>query len=457
MADPDAIRRVPALAAPLRGPSRGVTGEGVFPWTVIGVLLMAFTMSFYLWKWLIDGAPVGATLIVIPLLLIFTAPALARAARTEKEFDLAGLMLVGLGLRYALAYYRMTHAFDAVVYHQWGVKLAAEYRGLNFGADPGQQIPGTGGMRVVSGFVHVVVNDDYFASYLLMGWLAFWGCYFIYRAAVTTVPDLKRYRYARLIFLWPSLAYWLTSLGKDSWMVFTVGLASLGAARVFRRQAGGFVLLFGGLFLGSFVRPHLCLVALLAFIVALTFGRLQNSQHRVTPGSVAKVAALVLLLAFATVLIARTQDLLNTGDFSSGLDKVALQTSEGASAFNPPDPLNPIGYPQALITVLFRPLPIEAHGMEQLVTAAEGVFLIVLSIASFKGILSILRRVRTQPFVTYCAAYVLIWAAVFGIISNFGILERQRSTMLPLYFVLLCLPALERVRTTNEWGVRARS
>jgi hypothetical protein len=146
---------------------------------------------------------------------------------------------------------------------------------------------------------------------------------------ITTVPDLKRYRYARLIFLWPSLAYWFTSLGKDSWMVFTVGLASLGAARVFRRSTGGYILLLGGLFLGSFVRPHLCLVALLAFIVALTFGRLQNSQNRLTPGSVAKVGALIVLLAFATVLIACPQ-LLKTDDFSSGLSKVGEQTAEGA-------------------------------------------------------------------------------------------------------------------------------
>jgi len=457
MPEPGVIRRVPALTPPPRGPGGPLRTEGRFPWLVIGVLLMSFTVSFYLWKWLVDGAPVGASLILIPLIVIFTAPVMVRAARGESEFDIAGLMLVGLGIRFALAYYRMTHAADAVVYHQWGVRLAAEYRTLNFGADPQSTVPGTGGMRIVSGFVHVVVNDNYFASYLVMGWLAFWGCYFVYRAAVITVPDLKRYRYARLIFLWPSLGYWLTSLGKDSWMMFTVGLASLGAARVFRRQNGGYVLLLGGLFLGSFVRPHLCLVALLAFVIALAFGRLQNPQRRVTPGSIAKVVALVVLLGFAAVLVARTQTLLRTNDLGSGLSNVAKSTSAGASAFKVPDPLSPRGYPQAVITVLFRPFATEAHGVEQLVTAAEGVFLIVLSIASFKGIASILRRIRTQPYVTYCAVYVLIWAAVFGIISNFGILERQRSTMLPFYFTLLCLPALKRVRPHHERSVRAQT
>ena len=457
MPEPGATRRVPTLAPPLTKADRSDSGEGRFPWTVIGVLLMAFVMSFYLWKWLIDGRPVAAALIVMPLLLIFTAPVLVRAMRTERQFDLAGLMLVGLAVRYAFAYYRMEHAEDAGIYHLWGVKLAESYRVLDFGADPVAEIPGTGGMRVIAGLLQVVVNDDYFASFLVMGWLGFWGCYFLYRAAVITVPDLKRYRYARLIFLWPSLAFWLTSIGKDSWMVFTIGLASLGAARVFQRQTGGFLMLIGGLFLGSFVRPHLCLVALLAFVVALTLGRLQNSQDSMTPGSVAKFAALILLLLFATVLVARTQSLLNTGDFSSGLDKAAEQTAEGGSAFSPPDPLSPIGYPQALITVLFRPFPFEAHGMQQLITAAEGAFLIGLTIVSFKGVMSIFRRIRTQPYVTYCAAYVLIWAAIFGVIANFGILERQRSTMLPFFFVVLCLPALSRDRTTQDWGVRTRA
>jgi hypothetical protein len=455
MATPDPIR-TRSLASPLASDGHFDAARGQFPWTVVGVMMMAFTMAFYAWKWMVDGEPFGAALILIPLIILFTAPTLVRAARSEKTFDLAGLMLVGLAIRFAMACYRYFHAYDAVVYHIHGIRLSAAYRALDFGADPQAQVPGTGGMRVIAGIVHILVNDDYFASYLVMGWLAFWGCWFVYKAAVLAIPDLKRYRYAQLIFLWPSLAYWLTSLGKDSWMMFTIGIASYGAARVFRRETGGYTLLLIGLFLGSFVRPHLCLVALLAFVVALTFGRIRNSQQRLTPGSVAKVAALVILLGFATVLVTRTEKFLGTGDFSAAVSSAQENSQTGASAFSAPDPLSLFGYPEALVTVLFRPLPIEAHGFEQLVTAAEGVFLIVLAIANYKGLASILRRIRTQPYVTYCATYILIWAAVFGIISNFGILERQRSTMLPFFFVALCLPPLTRTDSSREWGMRGR-
>jgi hypothetical protein len=437
------VRRVPRVTPP----PTTAPDQGHFPWTVIGVMLLALVVCLYMWRWLINGQPYSAALILIPLLVLFTAPTMLRAARSESDFDIAGLILVGLGLRFGLAYYRFIHAADAQIYHNFGVYLAREYRHFNFGADSGSQVPGTGGLRIVSGVVHVFVNDDFFASFLVMAWLGFWGCWFLYRAAVITVPDLKRYRYARLLFLWPSLAFWPSSIGKDSWMLFTIGLASLGAAKVFQRHTGGYTILFGGLFLGSFVRPHLALVAVVAFGVALLIGRRSNVTDRLTPSSIGKLAALVVLLAVGSILITQTEKLLDVNDLNSTTIESSFndfrdQTAEGESTFNAPDPLSPTGFPQAVVTVLFRPFPTEAHGLEQLVTATEGLFLVALTLTSLRGILSIFRRLRSQPYVTYAAIYVLLWAMVFGIISNFGILTRQRSQMLPFFFLLISLPAL---------------
>lgn len=458
MSEPSGVRGVPRMTAPPARTKEPDRPPG-FPWTVVGALLLAFTLCRYAWLWVIDGQPVGAAFLIMPVLIMGTVPTMVRARRTERDFDLAGLLLVGLGLRFTFAHYRMTHAFDAVVYHKFGVLLADAYRNLDFSADPQQNVPGTGGLRIISGLVHVLVNDDYFASFLVMAWLGFWGCWFLYRAGVIAVPDLKRSRFALLMFCWPSLAFWPSSLGKDAWMLFTIGLASYGAARVFRRMTGGYTLLFGGMFLGSFVRPHLMLIAMLAFGVALVIGRRENLQSRLTPASVAKLAALVLVVAFATVLLSRTRDLVGNDDFSvssvqSTLSEVGGNTEEGSSVFDAPDPLSPTGYPVALVTVLFRPFPTEASGLEQIVTAAEGVFLVVLSIMSYKGLLSVLRRIRSQPYVTYAALYVLLWAAVFGIISNFGILTRQRSQMLPFYFLLVCLPGLAPSRRDDDRRAR---
>ena len=55
--------------------------------------------------------------------------------------------------------------------------------------------------------------------------MAFAGCWLFYRAFQIAVPDGDHYRYAKLIFLWPSLLYWPSSIGKDSWMLLTIAIA----------------------------------------------------------------------------------------------------------------------------------------------------------------------------------------------------------------------------------------
>src|SRR5262245_35770769 len=132
MPESESARRASNVATPLSRSGRITDTQGHFPWTVVGVLLMAFTMAWYGWLWMVDGKAVGAALILIPLIALFTAPTMVRAARSERSFDLAGLMLVGLAMRFAFAYYRSTHAADAVSYHFYGTRLAASYRALNF-------------------------------------------------------------------------------------------------------------------------------------------------------------------------------------------------------------------------------------------------------------------------------------------------------------------------------------
>lgn len=428
-----------------------------FSWTALGVFAGVGLLAFYVWLWLIQGEPVGGAILLGPILIVFTIPIFLKANRMAPGFDLGGLLLFGLVLRFALVYQRFAHAVDGIEYHVEGVRLAQAYRQLDFSAPTGKEIPGTGAMRAVSGVVHVLVNDDSFAAFMLMAWLAFLGCWLLYRAVEIAVPDADLYRYARLLMLWPSMCFWPSSLGKDSWMLFTIGLAAYGTARVFTRLPAGYTLILVGLLGASFVRPHLALLTLVAFFLALMIGRRTNTRGTVTPAVIAKVIGVVLVLVIGSVLISRTQKLLDLEDFSaasiqSASSAINEQTDIGGAAFSAPNPRTPPGFVEATVTVLFRPFPIEAHGMEQLFTAAEGVVLLVITAGSLRRLGTIPRRLRAQPYVMFSTAYVLLWILAFGIIANFGILARQRTQMLPFYFVLLSLPPVfEKVRAvTNE-------
>ncbi len=439
--------RMTDLGRPLAGADPAPDDRRPFSWTALGVFGGVTLFALYLWLWLVEARPVGAAMLLGPILVGITAPFLARANRRNPGFDLGGVLLCGLVLRFALVYYRFTHAVDAIGYRSEGSRLATYYRDFDFSAPTGGKVPGTGGMNSISGGVHVLVANDYFATFLVMAWLSFLGCWMLFRAFEMSVGDGDHARYAKLVMLLPSMCFWPSSLGKDAWMVFTIGVVALGAARVFQRSFGGYTLMGVGLFGASFVRPHLALLALVGFVAALMVGRRESVRETVTPSFIAKVVGLALVLVIGSVLVSRTQRLLDISDFSSAsLDQasasVTERTSDGNATFAAPNPRSPFGFVEATVTVLFRPLPTEARGTDQLVTAFEGLFLAILTVTSFRRLRTLPRRLRAQPYVMLSLAYVLLWILAFGIIANFGILARQRTQMYPFYFVLLSVTAV---------------
>ena len=60
----------------------------------------------------------------------------------------------------------------------------------------------------------------------------------------------------------------------------------------------------------------------------------------------------------------------------------AGQTAQGGSAFTPVPLTSPLGIPAAIITLLFRPFPWEAGNVQMLVQSAEGLVLLLLTVAS---------------------------------------------------------------------------
>ena len=452
MAATDGPERAPASARrPLRVelPEREPKVER--PFTTLAVVVGFLIAGLFLWAWLIDGKAVGVSLVEIPLLLLLTTPLFLRAARDEPRFDLAGILALGLVLRFAASYYRFLHAADAFVYHENGIKLAADYRHFNFGVDPGSPVPGTGGMRIVAGVVEVFTNGNMFGTFLVFTWLGFIGCYLFYRAFVTALPDCDAKRYALLVMLWPTMLYWPSSIGKDSWMLLTIALASLGTARLLTRARGGYVCIFLGLVGSALVRPHVTLLVFVAIGVAFIIGR--RDTHRI-PGQVrlggfTKVVGIVVLLVAGRLLAPATARFLKlddlTGDsVSNAIEATQLQTGEGGSAFTPSDPNSPIGYPIAVVTVLFRPLPGEVPGASGLLSGAEGGLLLVIAALSWRRIWGAATRLRRQPYVTYAAAYLAMFAYAFAAIANFGILARERVQVLPMFFVLLAVPPARR-------------
>lgn len=417
------------------------------------LLVLAAFALFALGEWLWNRHT-GPGLIVAPVMIAVVFFVLRRKVAAETRFDLGGLLLTSLGLRLLFSSPRFDSATDAVVYNREGARLADSFRSLNFiHVDVGAaaSVPGTGSLRYIAGLVHLTTGSSFFGSTLVFGLMAFAGTWLFYRAFQTAIPDGDHYRYAKLIFLWPSLLYWPSSIGKDSWMLLAIAIASLGTARLLTRARGGYVLIFVGLAGSAVVRPHVTLLVFVAIGIAFLIGR--RDTHRipgqVSLGGVTKVIGIVVLLVAGSLLAPATARFLKlddlTGDsVSNAIEATQAQTGEGGSAFTPPDPNSPIGYPIAVVTVLFRPLPGEVSGAQGLLSGIEGGVLVVITVLSWRRLWGAVTRLRSQPYITYAAAYLAMFAYAFAALANFGILARERVQVTPLFFVLLAVPPARR-------------
>jgi len=381
----------------------------------------------------------------VPIALVITVPLLRRAASVS-DFDLFGIAILGLGLRFVGSFFRFSGAADAAAYQRAGTELAGSFRRFDFFVDTEGSVPGTGSVRYLTGLAHLVTFDDMFSTFVVFTLFSFIGSLLFYLAFSKAVPDGDRRRYALLIFLWPSMVYWPSSIGKESWMVLGLGIASLGVAHIMTGQGlrGGSLLLVG-LVVMTFVRPHVALMLMVAFATATVLGRSPTTKSRLTG-----LLVLALILVVAGGFVTRfTAERLNVDDLGSSSIDSALgstenQTTQGGSSFKAATVKSPLDYPPALVTVLFRPFPQEAKSVEAFITSAEGILMAGLFVASWRRLLQIPALIRRRPYIAYALIMILVFVFAFSAIGNFGILARQRTQVLPFVLVLLALPQVTR-------------
>ncbi len=334
---------------------------------------------------------------------------------------------------------------DSLDYHRWGQYFAPQFRTLDFSQV--NSTDGTDFMRTLTGIVYSFTGASEMSGAIALSFLAFLGLLLLWRAFRRAVPDGAHYRYGVLVLFLPTFLYWTSALGKESWVIFCLGVTSYGAARVLTGSIPAGVAMFAAGLTGvSALRPHVALTMFCGVSLAAAVGRSSR------PG--VKASSLRLIL-FGSLLVVGLSLASSTASFF-GVDRLDLETvnatlnsaegrtSEAGSSFTPVTMSNPANAPLAIATVLFRPFPFEASSPVSVATAFEGVFIFGLACRSWRRLRSLPRTMRRQPYVAYCVGITLTFIYAFSAFSNFGILARQRSQVLPFFLALLCIPVWKR-------------
>ncbi len=425
----------------LRRPGRStLLGLGLIAAFVATVLVLMGVGTYQSW----------GPLLLVPILVVLSLPALARQANREGDRTLLRLLILALVLKLAGAVVRHYVAFDvyggvadASGYHGQGVLLAEGFAHGDFHTGL-ESFTGTDLISFLTGVVYTVIGPSSLGGFLFYSWLGFWGLFLFYRAFVIAVPEGSRRSYARLLFFLPSLMFWPSSIGKEAWMMLSLGLAAFGAARVLTGRFRGLLVAGVGLWLAALVRPHVAGMLGLSLAVAYVLRRPNARLRHVAP--IGKLLALGAVALVAAVLVSRTDRFLRSSNIETGggvqnvLTQVTERTREGKAKFAPSILESPGRAPVAAVTVLFRPLLFDAHNAQSAAAAVEGTFLLLLSVVRVPWALAALRSARRQPFVALAVAYTVLFVIGFSAMANFGIIARQRVQVLPFYLILLCIP-----------------
>jgi hypothetical protein len=394
-------------------------------------------------------------LVLVPILLVVSLPMLRNEARRQNDQRLFAILvtalvlkLVGAIVRHYVAYEIYGGVADANDYHRHGLLLSEQFRAGNF--DTGlSSLTGTNFMRFFTGLAYVFIGTSRLGGFFFFSWLAFLGMFLFYRAFVIAVPEGGSRRYAVLLLFLPSLLFWPSSIGKEAWMLFALGVAAFGAARIFTAKRIRGLLIAGlGLWLAALVRPHVAGMLALALVAAYLVPRSRRLSGRLS--APAKAAMLAVLLIGGVMLLMRTQSFLGAAEIFtpsgvvSELETISQRSDSGGSQFSPTIVRSLADLPLAAGTVLFRPLITEAHNGQALLSALESTFLILLTLAGIGGIIAAIRSIRRQPYVAMAVLYTGMFIVAFSSFPNFGLLARERAQLMPMYLVLLTIPAARR-------------
>jgi hypothetical protein len=384
----------------------------------------------------------GFLLVSAVALAVATALAAKSWAPTRLVILAVALRIFGSTVRYEILFRFYDGLGDAVRYYQEGLNLARKALGgiassplsAAFWSGQGGEWWGTSFLVRVSGLFLLLTGPTMRGEFVVFSLASFVGLYALATAFRNSgMGSGRSIGYAMLIWVWPSLWFWPSSVGKEALLVLAIGLATLGYVGADERiRWAPFVL---GLGLAFCIRPHVAAVLAMAAMAAHWLGGWERVSLRRVLESV--VAVVLVVVAFSGM---RAQFGLADADLEGMVEFVQFrsgQTERGGSNIGG-GTLGPAAIPLAPLNVWMRPFPWEAHNLTSAFAAAELVLFWFLVWKRRRSVLFALRHWRKHRLLRFGLPLLAVYTLMIGItFANLGIIARQRAPVFPFMIVLL--------------------
>ena len=294
---------------------------------------------------------------------------------------------------------------------------------------------GTENVSVLADRLARVVGRSFHSLKLAFSLMGLWAVYLFYRAGVRA-SGRENPRVLIVLGLVPTVLFWSTTFGKEPIALLGIGLYTWGVVSWQRSGRLHYAAaIVAGVVVATLIRLWLGPL-LLAPVAWLAFRAERRWYRRALYTSAVLAGLAVAITSFrAYFQLESARDLLET------TDRVSRAWAYGGSG-------QVIGYeftsfgrilaflPIGMFTALFRPLPGEVMNPFGLLAGVENVVLLcLLALALYRS-----RRAHwVDPLVQWGITLVLLWSAIYGIVSyqNLGTAVRFKLQILPLLVGLL--------------------
>jgi hypothetical protein len=413
---------------------------------------------------LVQSSPYDlAAFVGLSLVALALAAALGgrRGSLWPQQLLLAGVAfrIVGSLTRYQVLFSFYRGSGDAALYYAQSLPIADAIR--SFEVSPftpsywlgAQGRWGTGFISRLSGVFVALLGPSLRGDFLVFSLLAFGGLLAIARAFGWLQPE-RRLVYARWIWLWPSLWFWPSSIGKESVILLAIGLATLGY--VGSSSSIRWPLLLAGGGLAFMVRPHVAAVLCVAVVLAEWLDSWSKATpRRMVEGFLLAVLSVLLFLGMLRQFGLERPELEGVVEF---VEWQRGQTLQGGSQVGSVS-VGASGALLAFVNIWMRPFPWEAHNVTSLIAAVEMAAFWLLVVHRRREVMLALRHWRAHRMLRFSLPLLLAYTLMIGMaFGNLGIIARQRAPIFPfmLLFVLAVPPAASASRARADEPVAER-
>ena len=289
---------------------------------------------------------------------------------------------------------------------------------------------GTSFIKSITFIFSDMLHLSFLSTFWIFGLMTFFWFPIMYIAISENIVLSKRmYQLLHAILFLPGLHYWTCHIGKDGLMIVGIACFMLSLNRMSKRKKW----LFLGIFLMFMIRPHICGLILLSFMLGLIFHwRYFKSKFVLTMTLVALILSPIItvnILNYLSFSVIKLSDLFKIVEyffeFQQKWQRVNLRGGSMVDITEYPFYLK-------VFTFMFRPLFFDAKSALMLFSSIENtIYLLFSGLMFHRYSVDFIFRRKSLFYTTNVFFLVFIVSFMSLIITNMGLANRMKVMGLP--------------------------